>query len=316
VGGAVAIVTITLISGWIRIREIDALRAASKTVKVALVQPSVGATLRWDPSAASHIQEELVRLSAAAEKDGADLVVWHEAAYPYVLPHSTRRGPVGRGAIVGNAVHGPVLAGIILNGAPHDSTNSAILVQKDDSFGEPYDKMHLLWFGETVPLADVFPWLRHAFSRASGLVPGDHQVLQTTGDMKIAVLNCFEDILPGAGREAMSVGPNLLVDITNDAWFHPSAESELHMRMSVMRSVEERRDMVRAVNFGVTTWIDAVGRVRARYDLPAAGKLMTNPALIDAPLTFFGRFGEWPTIAIAAFFGWFSTRKKRVVTQK
>lgn len=309
-GSAIAIVAATLVSGWIRIRQIDALRAASATVRVALVQPSIGATLRWDPSAATHILNELVTLTVAAEKEGAALVVWHEGAYPYVLPHATRRAPSGRGAIVGPRIHGPVLTGIILNGAPHEETNSAILVQPDDTFAEPYDKMHLLWFGETVPLADVFPWLRHAFSRASGLVPGDHEVLQTTGRIRAAVLNCFEDILPGAGREAMSVHPNLLIDISNDAWFHPSTESELHMRMSVMRSVEERRDMVRAVNFGVTTWIDAAGRVRARYDLPIAGKLMTTPALLETPLTFFGRFGEWPTIAIAVFFAWLTTRSR------
>ncbi|MEO8800187.1 MAG: apolipoprotein N-acyltransferase, partial [Polyangiaceae bacterium] len=141
-GGAVAVVVMTLVSGWIRIRQIDALRAASPTARVALVQPSVGATLRWDPSAATRILDELVTLTVAAEKDGAELVVWHEGAYPYVLPHSARHAPSGRGAIVGARVHGPVLAGIILNGAPHEETNSAILVQPNDTFGEPYDKMH------------------------------------------------------------------------------------------------------------------------------------------------------------------------------
>lgn len=295
---ALAVPLVTALAGWLRIREVDRLRDAAPKVSVALVQPSVGATLRWDPSAAASIASKLQTLTESAEKKGADVTVWHEGAYPYVMPHSARRGPSGRGSIVGGRVHGPVLAGILLR-SESESTNSAILVQRDDTYGEPYDKMHLLWFGETVPLADVFPILRRVFARGTGLVPGDHQVLQSTGKIHAAVLNCFEDILPGAGREAMSVGPNLLVDITNDAWFSPSEESELHMRMSVMRSVEERRDMVRAVNLGVTTWIDAVGRVRARYDLPVAGTLMTEPALIDAPLTFFGRYGEWPTALLA-----------------
>ena len=274
------------------------------------MQPSVGATLRWDPGAAAAISNELQSLTETAEKRGVDLTVWHEAAYPYVLPHSSRHGPQGRGSIVGGGVHGPVLAGVILRGADRESTNSAILVQRDDSFGEPYDKMHLLWFGETVPLADVFPWLRKVFERGTGLAPGDHQVLMMTGKIRVAVLNCFEDILPSAGREAMSVRPNLLVDITNDAWFHPSEESALHMRMSVMRSVEERRDMVRAVNFGTTTWIDAAGRVRGRYDSSIPGMLMTEPALLDTPLTVFGRFGEWPTIAIAAICAAFALKRE------
>ena len=307
---AIAIPIVTALVGWIRIREIDELRNAAPKAGIALVQPSVGATLRWDPSAAAGISAELQSLTETAEKKGAELTVWHEAAYPYVLPHSSRHGPQGRGSIVGGRVHGPVLAGVILRGAERESTNSAILVQRDDSFGEPYDKMHLLWFGETVPLADVFPWLRKVFERGTGLVPGDHQVPMTTGKIRVAVLNCFEDILPSAGREAMSVHPNLLVDITNDAWFHPSEESALHMRMSVMRSVEERRDMVRAVNFGTTTWIDATGRVRGRYDSSIPGTLMTEPALLDTPLTLFGRFGEWPAIAIAAIFTAFALKRR------
>jgi apolipoprotein N-acyltransferase len=297
--------------GAIRIHEIDALRNASPTATIGLLQPSIGATMRWDPVAATHILDELEALTRSSERKGAELTVWHEAAYPYVLPHATRQGPRGQGAILGAGVHGPILAGIILKKSGNDSTNSAILVQPDDTYSEPYDKMHLLWFGEVVPLADIFPVLRRVFVRGTGLVPGDHQVLFSTGKIRAAVLNCFEDILPSAGREAMAQHPNLLVDITNDAWFAPSIESELHMRMAVMRSVENRRDMVRAVNFGSTSWVDAVGRVRGRYADALPGTLMTTPALMEAPPTFFARFGEWPTIAITAIFAAFACRRKK-----
>jgi apolipoprotein N-acyltransferase len=307
---ALAVPIVTALLGWIRIREIDALRDASPTASIALVQPSVGATMRWDPTKATNILDELELLTRSAESKGAELTVWHEAAYPYVIAHATRRSPYGRGAILGSGVHGPILTGIILSKTPSDSTNSAILVQRDGTFAEPYDKVHLLWFGETVPLADVFPALRRVFVRGMGLVPGDHPVLLSTGKIRAGVLNCFEDILPSAGREAMSNNPNLLVDVTNDAWFAPSAESELHMRMAAMRSVELRRDMVRAVNFGSTSWVDAAGRVRAHYADTIPGTLMTTPALIEAAPTFFARFGEWPTIAIVAIFAAFSCRKR------
>lgn len=308
---ALAVPILTALVGWIRIREVDAIRAASPTASIALVQPSVGATMRWDPTKATHILDELELLTKSAENKGAELTVWHEAAYPYVIAHATRRSPYGRGAILGMGVHGPILTGIILSKTPSDSTNSAILVQRDGTFAEPYDKIHLLWFGETVPLADVFPALRRIFARGTGLVPGDRPIMLSTGKIRAGVLNCFEDILPSAGREAVSNNPNLLVDVTNDAWFAPSVESELHMRMAVMRSVELRRDMVRAVNFGSTSWVDAVGRVRARYADPIPGTLMTTPALIEEPPTFFARFGEWPTIAITAIFAAFACKKRK-----
>jgi apolipoprotein N-acyltransferase len=308
---ALAIPIATALLGWIRIRQIDTLREGSSTAVIALVQPSVGATMRWDPAKATQILDELETLTKTAEKKGAELTVWHEAAYPYVIAHATRRAPYGRAAILGPGVHGPILTGIILSKTVSDSTNSAILVQRDNTYAEPYDKIHLLWFGETVPLADVFPALRRIFARGTGLVPGDHPVLLSTGKIRAGVLNCFEDILPSAGREAMSSNPNLLVDVTNDAWFSPSVESELHMRMAVMRSVELRRDMVRAVNFGSTSWVDAVGRVRGRYAEPFPGTLMTTPALIEAPPTIFARFGEWPAIAMAAIFTAFACRKRK-----
>jgi apolipoprotein N-acyltransferase len=106
--------------------------------------------------------------------------------------------------------------------------------------------------------------------------------------------------------------PNLLVNVTNDAWFAGSAESELHLRLAALRAVEERRDLVRAVNFGPSTWVDAAGRVRARWEPPLAGPLMTQPALVEGPPTLYARLGDWP-LALA-FFGvvaFFFVRRKR-----
>lgn len=307
---AIAIPILSALAGFVRIHEIDAIREASPTATIALIQPSIGATMRWDPRVASSILDELESLTRSAEKKGAELTVWHEGAYPYVIAHATRHSPYGRGSILGTGVHGPILTGIILSKTPQESTNSAILVQRDGTYGEPYDKMHLLWFGETVPLSDIFPVLRRVFIRGTGLVPGDHQVVLSTGKIRAAVLNCFEDILPSAGREAIATRPNVLIDVTNDAWFSGSVESELHMRMAAMRSIELRRDMVRAVNFGSTSWVDAVGRIRGRYAEAIPGTLITTPALIEGPPTFFARFGEWPTLALAAIFAAFACKRR------
>jgi apolipoprotein N-acyltransferase len=113
------------------------------------------------------------------------------------------------------------------------------------------------------------------------------------------VLNCFEDTLPAAGRETFDgQSPNLLVNVTNDAWFFGSDESELHLRLAAMRGVELRRDLVRAVNRGPTSWVDAAGRVRARYDLKIPGVLMAEPSLLETSPTPFARFGEWPLVTL------------------
>jgi apolipoprotein N-acyltransferase len=178
----------------------------------------------------------------------------------------------------------------------------------DGSISEPYAKVHLLWFGETVPLADVFPSIRRVFARGLGIVPGEKQVLMTVARregpaMRLSVLNCFEDTLPAVTREplrGLEPPPNLLVNVTNDAWFFGSQESELHLRLAVLRAIEARRDLVRSVNRGVTSWIDAAGRVRLRYDAPLPAAPLVEPALLDvtAPYTV---LGDLPALlAIAA----------------
>jgi apolipoprotein N-acyltransferase len=158
-----------------------------------------------------------------------------------------------------------------------------------------------------VPGGDRLPWLRRMFQKSGGLVPGEAPralTLDARPDapaLRLAVLNCYEDTLTEVGRRmTQALEPNLLVNITNDAWFYDTAESELHARLAAMRAIESRRDLVRAVNLGVMTWVDATGAVRARYDQKAAGTLVVTPAIIDGPPTVYGRLGDAPLWAVLA----------------
>src|SRR5581483_1928165 len=138
-----------------------------------------------------------------------------------------------------------------------------------------------------------FPWLQKTFARGTGLAPGTESVAFEVGKIRAAVLNCYEDTLPIAGREAIELAPNLLVNVTNDAWFAGSAEGELHLRLATLRAVELRRDLVRAVNKGPTSFVDAAGRVRARYDEPFPAAVAVDPALLDTAPTLYARLGDW-----------------------
>jgi apolipoprotein N-acyltransferase len=313
----VALPLATLVYGALRIRAVDAQAAAAPHVPVALVEPNIGATDRWDPRNAAGILAVLTGLTARAEAQGASLVVWPESAYPYVVAHASRVGPMGDKAILGPGVHGPVLTGIILRGGADETYNSAVVAFRDGTISEAQDKLELLWFGETVPFADRVAWIRQTFSRGVGLSPGKRVILQSVGPVRAAVLNCFEDTLPGAGRTAMRGPdglPNLLVNVTNDAWFAGSAESELHLRLAALRAVEQRRDLVRAVNWGPTTWVDAAGRVVGRWDPAFPSVLLARPALLEGGPTVYGMLGDWPLALLMAagvgFARWRSTKRK------
>lgn len=302
--------------GMWRIARIDSWRANSQTMKIALVDPYIDAIDRWENKNSFSILRRLNDQTKEAESKGVDLTVWSEAAYPYTVLHSSRHSALQKNTkMLQDGVHGPVLIGLNMHDGPNKelSFNSATLVLGDGSFSEPYDKRHLLPFGESIPLEAWFPSLRKAFSRGPRLVPGENNVVFTSGPMRAAVLNCFEDTLPQAGREAMTNMPNLFVNLTNDAWFEQTHESDIHLQISVYRSVEARRDMVRDVNRGATSFVDSAGRIVASRKPGHAGFLIAEPALMNGPATFFTRIGDWPLILLsigATVYFFFVGRKK------
>lgn len=286
--------------GALRMRAIDAARERSPRARVGLLQTDEDATFRWEEKHATAMLDRLTAMTKRSEQEGALLTVWPESAYPYTLEHGTTRSPRGPRALFQKGVRGPLLTGAYLSIGDGLGTNSALLVLPDGEIAASYDKRHLLWFGETIPLADVFPFLRRVFARGTGIAPGTDNVAFRTGPFVAAVLECYEDTLPFAGREAMSVHPNILVNITNDAWFAGSAEGELHLRLSVLRAIESRRDLVRAVNRGPAAWIDGAGRLRGRHpptpELGPSPPLMADVALLDAPVTLYTRAGDLPLL--------------------
>jgi apolipoprotein N-acyltransferase len=315
-----ALIGLTWLEGALRIRAVDAMRDAAPHAKVSLVQPGVNALARWDDKLAPEILKKLNALTKNAESRGTDLVVWPESAYPYPLLHTTKRAPPGDVAILQEGVHGPVLFGAFMrdvrvDGA-QDSYNSATVVFGNGDIVAPYDKRTLLWFGETVPFADQLPWLRDTFSRGTGLVPGDKIVRLDAGRIHAGVLICYEDTITSSGRDMMWVEPNLLVNITNDAWFAGTSEGELHLRLSTLRAIEMRRDLARAVNLGPTSLVDAAGRVKNSYTdlLPAA--VPVDVALIDGPKTMFATTGHGPLNLALIVACWLPMRRAKKEAEK
>jgi apolipoprotein N-acyltransferase len=314
VGAALALPLLTFAEGKVRIAHVERDRKEAPTIEIGLVEPSLGAVLRWDASQRPGILAGLVALTESAEKQGALLTIWSEGVYPFATKHGSLKAPEGAHAVTPPSVHGPVLVGFTTLGKGSDQYNSAAICTADGAMSPPQDKMRLLAFGEDLPLVGRIPWVRTTFKRGVGLVPGSHNVIQATGPVRASVLICVEDTLPEAGRDAMADRPNLLVNLTNDAWFEGSREGELHLRLSVLRSVESRRDMVRTVNVGPTSWVDAAGVVVSRYDGPPSGVLMATPALLEWNPTPYDRFGDVPTALVLALVGaarWVMARKKR-----
>jgi apolipoprotein N-acyltransferase len=303
------------IHGAFRIAQIRRESASLPTLRVGVVQAAVPARLRWDPSARGEIIRRLRRLTTDSERLGAELTLWPEAAYPYTLPHAAGTTPDDARRIVGGGVRGPVLIGLITSAREEQGRhNSATLVSPDGEMQEPQAKLALLWFGETIPLSEYLPFLRRLFFRAGGLVPGDQVVLLELRPARIGVLNCYEDTLPAVGRRIARAEPNLLVNVTNDAWFGPTSEPELHLRVAVLRTIETRLDLVRAVNLGVPAWIDRSGSVRTRGSDDEQSVMLVTPSLNDSSPTLYVSVGDvpvWLGLFLAAAGGAVRARRQR-----
>lgn len=309
---ALALSVVMTLSGWARMQTLsDA--GSDPSARVALVYGGINPKFRWVPKNWPAILSTLRNQTAVAETAGVDLTIWPEAAYPFPIPHEARQAPTRKRRILGGAVKGPILFGYISRDRPRraddgvlerNSFNSATVMTPDGKMQPSYDKMELLWFGETVPLGAHLPWLRRLFQRSGGLIPGRELrnltlARQGKEEVNMGMFNCYEDTLPSYGREVMrSHMPNLLVNVTNDAWFVGTEEPELHLRLSVLRSIELRRDLVRAVNLGVPAWIDAAGVIRGRADDEGPGFLLAQPTLRDAPATPYTRYGDWPAAVL------------------
>jgi len=288
--GLLALGGMTLYGRW---RLVTPMTQAPISMRIGLVQPMLQAHRHRSSRDKYFALRTLQRLTRIAEDRGAELVIWPEAAYPYPLPHGASQAPGGERQILAAGIRGPLLFGAVTESAG-SRYNSALTLARNGILSPPQPKLRPLWFGEAVPMADTFPSLARLSPRA--IRAGRDAVLQRAGAARMGVLNCYEDTLPDTARRIAMAGPNLLVNVTNDAWFEGTRESELHLLLSVMRAVESRLDLVRAVNGGAAAWVDATGRIRARGTAEGESALLVTPALREHSPTWFVRFGNAPLL--------------------
>jgi apolipoprotein N-acyltransferase len=163
-----------------------------------------------------------------------------------------------------------------------------------------YDKQYLLAFGEYLPFGETFPVLYEMSPHSGRFTPGkSFEPLKLDGH-EIAVFICYEDIAPSFVNEIMAHGdPDLLVNITNDAWFGDTTEPWIHLALAKFRAIEQRRYFVRSTNSGVSAFIDPVGRTISHTGTFRAEALAEQVAWMDGgtPFRFYGN-GPWWLVAV------------------
>jgi apolipoprotein N-acyltransferase len=155
-----------------------------------------------------------------------------------------------------------------------------------------YDKQQLLAFGEYIPLQRYLPFLRNISPTIGNLTPGTGGLVELPTGVKIGTLICYEDILASLGRQAVQQGAQILVNLTNDAWFGRTRAPYLHRSLAAFRAVENRVYLVRATNTGLTSIIDARGHEQTALPIYQRETLVhtIQPLRLS---TLYTRFGDW-----------------------
>ncbi|MGH7377156.1 MAG: apolipoprotein N-acyltransferase, partial [Candidatus Methylomirabilales bacterium] len=236
-------------------------------LRVGVVQGNIEQALKWTPDALDRTLDTYARLSTQAAAAGADLIVWPETAAPLLLRHDPAR--LHQVRALAESLGRPLLVGAPdrAAGEPVRLQNSAMLLGPDGRLLVKYDKMHLVPFGEYVPLRSVLFFVDKLATGIGDFVPGEFRTLFRLPRGTFAASICFEVIFPAEVRAAVADGAEFLVNITNDAWFGRSAAPAQHLRMAAFRALETRRYLARAANTGISALVDPYGRVLASTHL-------------------------------------------------
>lgn len=286
---------------------------AERNLRIAMIQTAVPQFEKWTPEFIEDMYRKIGRWSDAALRSGPlDLLVWPETAVPEDLRMSADAFDL-LASIEWRGV--PVLVGALDSGyddpARPSYYNTAFLLAEGRRIVETYDKQHLVLFGEYVPFDDVLPFLRRLTPVEQTVEAGRRPVVFRLPEnpAQFSVLICFEDVFPRLSRDFARRGAELLVNMTNDAWFDGSAGARQHLWNSMFRCVETRLPMARCANSGITCWVDSAGRVREELPAtdsngkPTPGFLRATVPLApaDPAATFYLRHGDlWSGLCLAA----------------
>jgi len=299
-----------------RLEQIRALEAKAEPWPVAVVQGNIEQASKWDPEYLSATIERYRGLSeqAVAGDPRPRLLVWPETSMPFFYGLDPEPS-AGLEQII-QSLGVPVLFGgpsaTLVEGRLRP-LNRAFLVDAAGRGGGNYAKRHLVPFGEYVPLAKLLFFVQRLVPAAGDFVPGTSSRPLILNGERVGVLICYEAVFPALARSSVEAGANVLVNLTNDAWFGDSSAPHQHLQMSRWRAVENRVPLVRAANTGISALIEPTGELVATLPLGMADRLNGTVHRIGVN-SFYARHGDlfaWICCLTAAVFVLFSAARQR-----
>ena len=289
----VVMVAALLVYGQMRLEWVDTQCASAPKVHVGLAQGNIEQDRKWKKEYQLETLDIYEALTGEAAQHGATLVVWPETAAPFYFGRDKMLTDRIRSMARGYDTH-------LLFGAPAinwDSRgrvrlfNRALLLDTSGETLNVYNKSHLVPYGEYVPLKEWFSFLGKLVEQVGDFSSGEPGGILSYGDIRLGPLVCFESIFPYLARKARLNGAQILVNITNDAWFGRSSAPYQHFSMLSFRSVETRTFSIRAANTGISGVIHASGKILMKTPLFEKTVIDADVPLLNLD-TIYARYGD------------------------
>jgi len=270
-------------------------KTTSSSFTAAIVQPNIEQDIKWDRRYQDTVLDTLESLTLKSLESGADIIIWPETALPFYYGHDRQNTDRFRAFV--NSISTPVLTGAVTVHEDEDNVislrNSSIFTNKKGKETFRYDKVHLVPFGEYIPLKGLL-----GFIIENKLVEGIGDFRAGTSyrnakwdRRKFASIICYEIAFPELVRNFFKKNGDFLVTMTNDAWFGRTTGPYHHFAMSVFRAVENRKPVIRAANTGISGVIDSSGLVQASTEIFTRAVVIEN-VKTDNRRSIYSRFGD------------------------
>lgn len=262
-------------------------------IKVGIVQGNIEQNKKWEPAFQKNVMDIYTNLSLEAAGRSLDLIIWPETAVPFFFDQDKEK--TDNLIQFQKTLHTPLLFGSVLTKKTSQHqlflTNSVLLLDKEGKKTYQYDKIHLVPFGEYVPLRKVLFFVDKFVVGIGDYLPGDKYIKAETEFGSFASVICYEIIFPGLVRKFYSENGDFIVTVTNDAWFGKTAGPYQHFSMAVFRAIENRKPVIRSANTGISGFIDSNGKISAKTEL-FQRQVLSKKILTDNTLSFYSRYGD------------------------